>query len=73
MRDRDGLLETDPVGKKRSRARPAAVNKRFWAFDPHQVLPPSLDDWLSEDDLAAGQDPAAAAGCRQDARDRSHR
>jgi hypothetical protein len=30
------------------------VDKRFRAFDPHQVLllPPSLDDWLPQDHLA---------------------
>jgi transposase len=28
------------------------VDKTFRAFDPHQVLPPSLDDWLPEDHLA---------------------
>lgn len=34
--------------------RPAALDKTFRAFDPHQVLllPPSLDDWLPEDHLA---------------------
>ncbi len=54
VRDGNGLFETDPVEKKRSQARPAAVNKRFRAFDPHQVLllPPSLDDLLPEDHLA---------------------
>ena len=54
MCEGNGLFETDPVGKKRSQARPAAVNKRFRVFDPHQVLllPPSLDDWLPEDHLA---------------------
>jgi transposase len=30
------------------------VDKRFRAFDPHQVflMPPSLDDWLPEGHLA---------------------
>ena len=30
------------------------MDKRFRAFDPHQVLllPPSLDDWLPQDHLA---------------------
>lgn len=54
MRGGDGLFEVEPVEKKRSRGRPAAVDKTFRAFDPHQVLllPPSLDDWLPEDHLA---------------------
>jgi hypothetical protein len=50
----DGLFEVDPVEKKRPQGRPAAVDKTFRAFDPHQVLllPPSLDEWLPEDHLA---------------------
>ncbi|MBP2405959.1 transposase [Streptomyces syringium] len=54
MRDGEGLFEAEPVEKKRPQARAAAVDKRFRAFDPHQVLllPPSLDDWLPEDHLA---------------------
>ena len=54
MRDGEGLFEAEPVEKKRPQARAAAVDKRFRAFDPHQVLllPPSLDDWLPEDRLA---------------------
>lgn len=54
VRGGDGLFEVEPVEKKRSRGRPAAVDKTFRAFDPHQVLllPPSLDDWLPEDHLA---------------------
>ncbi len=54
MRGGDGLFELEPVDKKRPRGRPAAVDKTFRAFDPHQVLllPPSLDDWLPEDHLA---------------------
>jgi len=49
-----GLFEVEPVEPKRQQTRPAAVGKRFRAFDPHQVLllPPSLDDWLPEDHLA---------------------
>ncbi len=45
MRDRDGLFEIEPVGKKQPHGRPAAVDKTFRAFDPHQVLllPPALD------------------------------
>jgi transposase len=54
MRGGDGLFEVEPVGKKQPQGRPAAVDKTFRAFDPHQVLllPPSLDDWLPEDHLA---------------------
>ena len=54
MRGEDGLFEVEPVGKKRPHGRPAAVDKTFRAFDPHQVLllPPSLDDWLPQDHLA---------------------
>ncbi|MDH6128526.1 transposase [Kitasatospora sp. GP82] len=54
MRGEDGLFEVEPVDKQRPQARPAAVDKRFRAFDPHQVLllPPSLDDWLPEGHLA---------------------
>ncbi|MFF5129321.1 IS1182 family transposase [Streptomyces syringium] len=48
------MFEAEPVEKKRPQARAAAVDKRFRAFDPPQVLllPPSLDDWLPEDHLA---------------------
>ncbi|MEU1601707.1 transposase [Streptomyces sp. NPDC005708] len=48
------MFEVDPVEKKRPQGRPAAVDKTFRAFDPHQVLllPPSLDEWLPEDHLA---------------------
>lgn len=48
------MFEVEPVGKRQPQARPAAVDKRFRAFDPHQVLllPPSLDDWLPKDHLA---------------------
>jgi len=54
MRDADGLFEVEPGEPKRPQARPAAVGKRFRAFDPHQVLllPPSLDDWLPKGHLA---------------------
>ncbi|MDH6134851.1 transposase [Kitasatospora sp. MAA4] len=54
MRGGDGLFEVEPVEKKQPQDRPAAVDKRFRAFDPHQVLllPPSLDDWLPQDHLA---------------------
>jgi hypothetical protein len=54
MRGGDGLFEVEPVEKKRSGGRPAAVDKTFRAFAPHQVLllPPSLDDWLPEGHLA---------------------
>lgn len=54
MRGGDGLFELEPVGKRRPQARPAAVEKRFRAFDPHHVLlmPPALDDWLPQDHLA---------------------
>jgi hypothetical protein len=43
----DGLFEIEPVEKKRPQGRPAAADKTFRAFDPHQVLllPPSLDEW----------------------------
>lgn len=48
------MFEVEPVGKRQPQARPAAVDKRFRAFDPHQVLllPPALDDWLPQDHLA---------------------
>ncbi|MFE5098262.1 transposase, partial [Streptomyces sp. NPDC056638] len=48
------MFEIEPVGPKQPQGRPAAVDKRFRAFDPHQVLllPPSLDDWLPQDHLA---------------------
>ncbi|MEU6318144.1 IS1182 family transposase [Streptomyces sp. NPDC047009] len=48
------MFEVEPVGKKRPQGRPAAVDKTFREFDPHQVLllPPSLDEWLPEDHLA---------------------
>ncbi|MET8210191.1 IS1182 family transposase, partial [Streptomyces sp. NPDC005373] len=48
------MFEVEPVGKKRPQGSPAAVDKTFRAFDPHQVmlLPPSLDDWLPEGHLA---------------------
>jgi transposase len=54
MRGGDGLFEVEPVEKKQPQGRGAAVDKRFRAFDPHQVLllPPSLDDWLPQDHLA---------------------
>lgn len=54
MRSGEGLFEVEPVGPKQPQGRPAAVDKRFRAFDPHQVLllPPSLDDWLPQDHLA---------------------
>jgi transposase len=55
MRDQEGLFEAEPVEPKRQPlARAAGVDKRFRAFEPHQVLllPPSLDDWLPEDHLA---------------------
>lgn len=53
MRGGDGLFEVELARKKRPMG-PAAVDKTFRAFDPHQVLllPPSLDDWLPEDHLA---------------------
>jgi hypothetical protein len=56
MRDGDGLFAMEPV-QPPERGKPtgwAAVDKRFRAFDPHQVLllPPSLDDWLPQDHLA---------------------
>lgn len=54
MRSGDGLFEVEPAEKRPSQGCGAAVDKRFRAFDPHQVLllPPSLDDWLPEDHLA---------------------
>ncbi len=54
MRGGDGLFQVEPVDPKRSQARTAGVEKKFRAFEPHQVLllPPSLDDWLPEDHLA---------------------
>lgn len=50
----DGLFEVGPVERKQPGGRAAAVDKRFRAFDPHQVLllPPSLEDWLPEGHLA---------------------
>jgi len=54
MRGGDGLFEVEQVETRPSQGRGAAVDKRFRAFDPHQVLllPPSLDDWLPQDHLA---------------------
>lgn len=54
MRGEDGLFQVEPVDPKRSQACTAGVEKKFRAFEPHQVqlLPPSLDDWLPEDHLA---------------------
>jgi transposase len=54
MRGGDGLFEVKPVEKRQPQGRGAAVDKRFRAFDPHQVLllPPSLDDWLPQGHLA---------------------
>jgi transposase len=54
MRSGDGLFEVESAEKRQPQARGAAVDKRFRAFDPHQVLllPPSLDDWLPQDHLA---------------------
>jgi transposase len=57
MRDGDGLLAVEPVQPPEQGRKPTvrtAVDKRFRAFDPHQVLllPPSLDDWLPQDHLA---------------------
>ncbi|MFV2117206.1 IS1182 family transposase [Streptomyces sp. Act-28] len=48
------MFEVEPVEKPQPQGRPAGVDKRFRAFDPHQVLllPPSLDDWLPQDHLA---------------------
>ncbi|MFE7395019.1 IS1182 family transposase [Streptomyces sp. NPDC057582] len=48
------MFEVEPVEKKEPQGRPAAVDKQFRAFDPHQVLllPPSLDGWLPQDHLA---------------------
>lgn len=54
MRGGGGLFEVEPVEKRQPQGRRAAVDKRFRAFDPHQVLllPPSLDNWLPRDHLA---------------------
>lgn len=54
MGDQEGLFDVGPVEPERLRARAAGVDKRFRAFDPHQVLllPPSLHDWLPEGHLA---------------------
>jgi transposase len=54
MHGGDGLFEVEPMEGKQPRGRVAPVDKRFRAFDPHQVLllPPSLDDWLPEGHLA---------------------
>lgn len=54
MRGGDGLFEVEPVEKQQPQSPPVGVDKRFRAFDPHQVLllPPSLDDWLPQDHLA---------------------
>ncbi|OIV39524.1 IS1182 family transposase [Mangrovactinospora gilvigrisea] len=47
------MFEVEPGVRKQRQARPAVGDKRFRAFDPHQVLlPPSLDDWLPEGHLA---------------------
>ncbi|MFJ8763117.1 IS1182 family transposase [Streptomyces cyaneofuscatus] len=48
------MFEVEPVEKQQRQGRPARADKRFRAFDPHQVLllPPSLDDWLPQDHLA---------------------
>lgn len=53
MRGADGLFEVEPVEKQQPQGPPVGVDKRFRAFDPHQVLlPPPLDDWLPQDHLA---------------------
>lgn len=54
MRGGDGLFEVEPVEEQQPQGRPVGVDKRFRAFDPHQVLllPPSLDDWLPQHHLA---------------------
>lgn len=51
-----GLFEVEP-GEVRARipvAAPAGVSKTFRGYDQGQqfLLPPSLDDWLPEDDEA---------------------
>ncbi|MCX5097490.1 IS1182 family transposase [Streptomyces sp. NBC_00365] len=48
------MFEVEPVEKRQPQDCSAGVDKRFRAFDPHQVLllPPSLDDWLPQDHLA---------------------
>jgi len=54
MRDRHALFEVEPLQPPPPRTRPARVDKTFRPFDPHQVLllPPALDDWLTERHLA---------------------
>lgn len=68
----DGLFEVEPVEQKQSQGRPAAVDKRFGAFDPHEVLllPPSLDDWLLQDHLARSS-PTLGRGAAETSRARS--
>jgi transposase len=38
MRGGDGLFEVEPVEKRQPQGGPVGVDKRFRAFDPHQVL-----------------------------------
>ncbi|MGW7005864.1 hypothetical protein ACWGCW_24420 [Streptomyces sp. NPDC054933] len=38
MRGGDGLFEVEPGVKQQPQGRPAGVDKRLSAFDPHQVL-----------------------------------
>jgi transposase len=54
VRSGDGLFEVEPGERKQPQVRPAGGDKRFRAFDPHQVLllPPSPDDWLPEGHLS---------------------
>lgn len=49
----DGLFEIESGGAP-PRAAPAGVAKTFRGYDQAQsfLLPPSLDDWLDEDDEA---------------------
>jgi hypothetical protein len=51
--DQEELSEVEQAEGKRPPRRTAA-DKKFRAFDPHQLLllPPSLDDWLPGDHLA---------------------
>ncbi|MET8536801.1 hypothetical protein ABZV67_34410 [Streptomyces sp. NPDC005065] len=38
MHGGDGLFKVEQFEKKQAQGRPAAVDKTFRAFDPHQVL-----------------------------------
>lgn len=50
----EGLFRIDPGAVVSSRVAPAGAGKTFRGYDQQQqfLLPPSLDDWLDEDDEA---------------------